>query len=82
MAGEPAYTAILLGLGLDELSITSIAIPRVKKIIRNSTMRESKELLEKVMTFPTTAEVEKFVRSYMIQHFPEDFPVDGQWQKD
>ena len=77
MAGEPAYTAILLGLGLDELSITSMAIPRVKKIIRNSTMRESKELLKKVMTFPTAAEIEKFVRSYMIQRFPEVFPVDG-----
>jgi len=82
MAGEPAYTAILLGLGLDELSITSIAIPRVKKIIRNSTMRESRELLKKVMTFSTTAEIEKFVRSYMIQRFPEDFPADGQGQKD
>ncbi len=82
MAGEPAYTTILLGLGLDELSITSMAIPRVKKIIRNSTMRESKELLKKVMTFPTAAEIEKFVRSYMIQHFPEVFPVDEQWQND
>ena len=82
MAGEPAYTAILLGLGLDELSITSIAIPCVKKIIRNSTFRESKELLNKVITFSTAAEIEKFVGSYMIQRFPEDFPVDGQWQKD
>jgi phosphotransferase system enzyme I (PtsI) len=81
MAGEPAYTAILLGLGLDELSVTSIAIPRVKRIIRNSTMKGSKEFLNKVMTFSTAKEIEKFVRSYMIQRFPEDFPVDGQWQK-
>lgn len=76
MAGEPAYTAILLGLGLNELSVTSIAIPRVKRIIRNSTMKESKELLKKAMTFTTAAEIEKFVRSYMIQRFPEVFTID------
>jgi phosphotransferase system enzyme I (PtsI) len=81
MAGEPAYIAILLGLGLDELSVTSIAIPRVKRIIRNSTMKESKELLNKVMAFSTAEEIEKFVRSYMIQRFPEDFPVDGQGRR-
>lgn len=82
MAGEPAYTPILLGLGLDEFSITSMAIPHVKKIIRNSTMRASKELLERVMTFPTAEESEKFIRSYMRRHFPEDFPEDEQWLKE
>ena len=78
MAGEPAYTMILLGLELDELSINPLAIPRVKKIIRGSSMWESKELLRKVMTFSTAAETEEFVRNYMTQRFPEDFPINEQ----
>ena len=34
VAGDPAYTALLVGLGLRELSMTAAAIPRVKQRIR------------------------------------------------
>lgn len=76
MAGDPVCTMILLGLELDGLSMNPLAIPRVKKIISNSTLKESKELLEKVMTFSTAVEIEEFVRNYMTEHFPEYCPVD------
>ncbi len=78
MAGETAYTMILLGLQLDELSMNPLAIPHVKKIIRESSLWEAKELLKKVMTFSTAAETEEFVRNYMTQRFPEDFPINEQ----
>jgi len=78
MAGDPLCTPVLLGLELDGLSMTPLAIPRVKKIIRKSTVRESKELLKKVMTFPTAREIEECVKDYMIQRFPEFCPVDWQ----
>ena len=35
MAGDPRYTALLLGLGFRELSMTSSSIPRVKQRIRD-----------------------------------------------
>ena len=35
MAGDPRYAALLLGLGLRELSMTPRSIPRVKQRIRN-----------------------------------------------
>jgi phosphotransferase system enzyme I (PtsI) len=73
MAGEPAYTLILLGLELDELSMTPSAIPRVKRIIRSATLKESKILLEKVMTFSFAAEIRDYVDKYMIERFPEEF---------
>jgi phosphoenolpyruvate-protein phosphotransferase (PTS system enzyme I) len=73
MAGEPAFTLVLLGLGLDELSMNPLAIPRVKKIIRNSTIDESKALLEESMKFHTAAEIERFVRGYMSKRFPDEF---------
>lgn len=77
MAGEPAYTMILLGLELDELSMNPLAIPRVKKIIRGSTLWESKVLLEKVMSLTTATEIKAFVEAEMGKRFPEEFPVNG-----
>jgi phosphotransferase system enzyme I (PtsI) len=78
MAGDPVYSMILLGLGLDELSMTPLAIPRVKRIIRRSTLKESKELLDTVITFSTVGEIETYVRNYMVEKFPEDFPMIEQ----
>jgi phosphotransferase system enzyme I (PtsI) len=78
MAGEPAYTMILLGLGLDELSMNPLAIPRVKKIIRGATLKESKTLLNKVMTFSSTTEIRAFVEAAMRKRFPEEFLANGQ----
>lgn len=78
MAGEPAYTLILLGLELDELSMNPLAIPRIKKIIRGSTLKESKNLLEQVMKISSTSEIRAFVGAAMRERFPEEFQVNGQ----
>ncbi len=77
MAGEPAYTMILLGLEIDELSMNPLAIPRIKKFIRGSTLKESRKLLDKVMTFSSAVEIREYVRSYMRKRFPEEFPVNN-----
>lgn len=77
MAGEPTYAMVLLGLELDELSMTPSAIPRIKKIIRGSSREESKQLLEKVMTFSLSAEIRDYVEKYMQQRFPEEFLSNG-----
>lgn len=77
MAAEPAYTMILLGLEIDELSMNPLAIPRVKKFIRGSTLKESRKLLDKVMTFSSAVEIREYVRSYMRKRFPEEFPVNN-----
>ncbi len=74
MAGEAAYTMVLLGLELDELSMNPLAIPRVKKIIRGSTMKEARALLKKVMTFATATEIRAWVGKTMQERFPEEFP--------
>ena len=78
MAGEAAYTMILLGLELDELSMNPLAIPRVKKIIRGSTMKEAKALLKKVMTFSSALEIREYVEKTMRERFPEEFQLGEQ----
>lgn len=75
MAGEPMYGMILLGLELDELSMNPLLIPRVKKVIRESTVQESKALLEQVMTFTSSVEIRECVEKTMRERFPGEFPV-------
>jgi len=48
MAGDPAFTTILMGLGLDEFSVPPIAVPKIKKIIRSSSIADSKKLVQKI----------------------------------
>ncbi|HLB25500.1 MAG TPA: phosphoenolpyruvate--protein phosphotransferase [Nitrospirota bacterium] len=78
MAGEPLYSLILIGLGFDELSMNPYSIPRMKKIIRQSQLRESMELALKAMDFATAEEARAFVVNYMAGRFPEDIGKEGR----
>ena len=79
MAAEPTYILILLGLGLDELSMTPFYIPRVKKILRSSSYEEAKQLLDEVSRLSTAAEIEDSVKKRMAERFPDDFPLGYHW---
>jgi phosphotransferase system enzyme I (PtsI) len=76
MAGDPLCVLILLGMELDELSMNHLAIPRIKKIIRESTLKESKIVLKKALSFNTASEVRSYVNDYMIKRFPDEFNVE------
>ncbi|NIA19450.1 MAG: phosphoenolpyruvate--protein phosphotransferase [Xanthomonadaceae bacterium] len=78
MAGEPLYTLVLMGLGLDQLSMNPFSVPYIKKIIRNSTYQEAREILTKCLTFKVATEVEEYVAEQMHQRFPDDFLMNLQ----
>ncbi|NLA52667.1 MAG: phosphoenolpyruvate--protein phosphotransferase [Alcaligenaceae bacterium] len=46
MAGDPAATELLLGLGIRELSMSAPSIPRVKEKVRRICCRECEKLVE------------------------------------
>ena len=73
MAGDPICCLILLGMELDELSMSHLAIPRIKRIIRASSLRDAKVLLQNAMSFNVASEVRAYVQDYMTQHFPNEF---------
>ncbi|MBN1470350.1 MAG: phosphoenolpyruvate--protein phosphotransferase [Syntrophaceae bacterium] len=76
MAGDPLCMLILLGMELDELSMNHLAIPRIKKIIRESTLEESKTVLKKALSFNTASEVRSYVNDYMLKRFQDEFIVE------
>jgi len=73
MAGEPLYTPILIGMGIDELSMNAYAIPRVKKVIRGINQDYCKELLNELLIKNSAKEGEHILKKEMGRLFPADF---------
>ena len=73
MAGDPLCCLILLGMQLDELSMNHLAIPRIKRIVQQSTWEESHALLQKAMSLNNAADVRAMVYDYMSDRFPDEF---------
>ena len=44
IAGEPLYVPLLVGMGVDELSLAATSLPRVKEVIRRMKLTEVQEL--------------------------------------
>ena len=63
MASDPAFSALLIGLGIDELSTAPVAVPEVKKVLRSVTMAEAKNIAEKVLALNNLEEVKKYMLS-------------------
>ena len=57
LAGDPQAVPVLIGLGVDELSISIPSIPEVKAQIRSLSMAECHELAEKALMCSTFEEV-------------------------
>ncbi|MBF0385766.1 MAG: phosphoenolpyruvate--protein phosphotransferase [Candidatus Omnitrophica bacterium] len=62
MANEPSLALILLGLGLDELSMSPLSILHIKNMIRSIRYKDTKQLAEKVLQMSTGQEVEDFCK--------------------
>jgi phosphotransferase system enzyme I (PtsI) len=74
MAADPAAALLLLGLGLEEFSMTSFSIPLVKRLVRSSTMAEANEIAQRVMEMGEAREASAFLaaRAAEIIARPED----------
>ena len=64
LGGDEKATLLLLGMGLDEFSMSSMSIPTVKKIIRETNFADVKELADKALAMATAAEIETLVNEF------------------
>ncbi|RQW62472.1 phosphoenolpyruvate-protein phosphotransferase PtsI [Vibrio viridaestus] len=67
LAGDDRATLLLLGMGLDEFSMSGISIPKVKKIIRNSNFAEVKAMAEHALSLPTADEIQECVDKFIAE---------------
>ena len=70
LAGDPQATGILLGLGLDEFSMSASSIPRVKRVIRSCGASDCRLLAENALALSSYRDVQKLVQQWMDQRFP------------
>jgi phosphotransferase system enzyme I (PtsI) len=74
LAGNPLATVMLIGLGLDSLSVTPLALLEIKKIIRSISFSEAEEFAREVLTLKTYKDIKKRSEAMMKERFA-DMPI-------
>lgn len=65
MAGDPLAAPILLGLGLDEFSMSATSISQVKKVIRSLTYDEARKIAQRALEIEDPIEIRKMVKEVL-----------------
>lgn len=63
MAGDPYAVPVLLGLGLDEFSMSATSILNARKMVTSLSKKEMEELAAKALTLDTAEEVLELVKA-------------------
>ena len=80
MCSEPILALILLGLNIDELSMSPLNIPQIKKLIRSVKLTDAQKLAEEVLKLSTGDEVEEFSRK-RLQELAPHITINNQDSK-
>ena len=68
MAADTLAIPLLVGIGLDSLSISPSTLPYIKRIIRRLTYSKTKLLAEKCLNFSTQEEVLKEIEKFFVDN--------------
>ncbi|MHB8766662.1 MAG: phosphoenolpyruvate--protein phosphotransferase [Deferrisomatales bacterium] len=82
MAADDLYTLVLLGLGVDELSMHALSVPRVKRLINHASLGEARDLLAQVLALGTAEEVHRAVEEFLRRRHPgflDPLGGRGEW---
>jgi len=66
MASETKYAEVLMGLGLDELSVHAAQLPKIKQVVRWTPMPEAESLLDDLMNCATAEEAVRLHEDYLV----------------
>ncbi len=76
MASQLSCVPLLVGMGVDELSMNIHSIPKVKKLLNTITEKDSKEILENSLKLKTEFDIRTYVRKVIVQRWGDDFPAE------
>ena len=62
MASDPRHAVLLVGLGVDELSVTAFDLPRVKAAVRAVSREQARALAEQALVMPSAETVDELIR--------------------
>lgn len=72
MAADVLATPLLVGMGLDSMSVSAAMIPHIKKIIRATNFEDAKVLAEDCLKYHTEKEVRNRLLSYFRTHYQDE----------
>jgi phosphotransferase system enzyme I (PtsI) len=72
MAADILATPLLVGMGLDSMSVSASTIPHIKKIIRSLSYEDTQILVKECLTFKTEKEVSDRLLDYFKEHFVDE----------
>ncbi len=61
MAGDPLFTELLVGMGIDSLSMSAVAVPGVHAEIASTSIPQAKRFAKQVLAAHTVAEVRSLI---------------------
>jgi len=73
MSGEPIFSFLLLGLGLDEFSMSPPQIPKIKELIANVSFKEARGIALKALNLLTAKEVESYFQGELKRILKDKF---------
>jgi phosphotransferase system enzyme I (PtsI) len=71
MSSSPAYTPLLLGLGLRSMSVAPSALPEIKQICRHVSLEQCEGIAERVMDMDTAREIDAYLQEQLRKVAPE-----------
>jgi phosphotransferase system enzyme I (PtsI) len=71
MAGDPLMTPLLVGLGIDELSVSPAAVPLIKDAVRSMEYARARQLAETCLRMPSASAVRQLCYDMMKGIAPE-----------
>ncbi len=75
MAGEPMYLPVLIGMGLDELSMNALDIPKIKRMIRMSNQNQCGALVRDILECSTAQKIREHLLDFLTSDFPGEFDL-------
>ncbi len=75
MAGEPMYLPVLIGMGLDELSMNALDIPKIKRMIRMSNQNQCGALVRDLLECSTAQKIRGHLLDFLTSDFPGEFDL-------
>ena len=73
MSGEPFLALLLLGMGLDDFSMTANSMLQIKKLVRSVKFKDAKNLADQVLSLSTAQEVEELSKIRLKEWAPHVF---------
>lgn len=68
LAGNPLATALLIGMGFDNLSMNTSVLLKVKHALRSVTKKQCRNVLKQVLKLTTTDEIHTYLESFLVEN--------------